>query len=66
MAMYVYTQHRGAVVQVFGRGKEKCIIYSECVYVALGFQHAMRMRHIVICSLSGFTMLATLFKKLHD
>ena len=32
-------------------GKEINITYSECVLVALGIQHAMRMRLIVICRL---------------
>ena len=36
-------------------GKEISIAYSECVLVALGIQHAMRMRLIVICRLPGST-----------
>jgi hypothetical protein len=34
-------------------GKAISITYSVCVYVALGIQHAIRMRHTVICGPSG-------------
>jgi len=32
------------------------ITYYDCVFVALGIQHAMCKRHIVICGLSGSTI----------
>ena len=32
------------------------ITYSESMCIALGTQHAMRMRHIVLCGLSGCTL----------
>ena len=42
------------------------IKYSECAFLALGIQHAMRMRHIVIRSLPHSTIfLSTLSHKRH-
>jgi hypothetical protein len=32
------------------------ITHSECVFVALGIQHALRMRPIATCGLSGLTL----------
>jgi hypothetical protein len=36
--------------------KAAIVTYSERVSVALVIQHAMRMRHTVICGLSGYTI----------
>ena len=37
-------------------GKSIRMTYSECVFMALGFQHAMGMGRIITCSLSGSTI----------
>jgi hypothetical protein len=37
-------------------GQAVTFTYSECVFVALGIQHAMRMRHTVVCDLPGSTV----------
>ena len=42
-------------VTVVALEKVMSITYSERVFVALVFQHAMRMRHIVICDLTNST-----------
>jgi len=39
------------------RGQTISIIYSECVYVALSFEHAKRMRCTIICGRSDCTVL---------
>ena len=52
-------------VTIFAAEKNT-ITYSECMFVALGIQHAMRMRHIVICGLAGTTKFFHIPPKRHD
>ena len=47
-------------------GKAMTITYCECVFVALGIQHAMRIGHIVICGLTALQSCSTLCHKRHD
>jgi hypothetical protein len=46
--------------------RESRFTYSESVYVALGIQHAKRLRHIDICGLFGTTVFWTLSHKRRD
>ena len=55
-AMYVHRNIAARSRNHCCRGKAISITYSECVSVALVIQQALRMRHIVICGLSGCTM----------
>ena len=52
-------------VTIFFREKAISIAYSENVSVALIIQRAMRMRLIVICDLSGSTVIPTLSHTQH-
>ena len=52
----VFVQTEGRPPKLCCRGETVSITYSECVFVALVFQHAKRMSHFVICCLSGSTI----------
>jgi len=60
--MYLYRRTEARYFNHSCNGKAKSIIYSECAFVALVIQLAMRMRHIVICGLPCCTKKA-LFSK---
>ena len=48
---------------IFCSGKAISIAYLKCLFVALNIHHAIRMRHIVICGLSGYFLR---YHKRHD
>ena len=47
---------------------QEVLTYSECVFVALGIQHAMHMQYVFICGLLSSTVFFffTLSHKWHD
>jgi hypothetical protein len=55
-AMYVQGNNGACSCNQCCIGKTISIAYSECAFAAIVIHHATRMRHIVICGLSGSTV----------
>jgi hypothetical protein len=52
---YTYNVHCFSDATIIAAEKQ-WLLHSLCVFVALGVQHAMCMRYIVVCGLSWFTV----------
>jgi hypothetical protein len=52
---YVQRNIEARSYNYYSRGKAISVAYSECALVALGAEHEVRMRRIVICGLSSAT-----------
>jgi hypothetical protein len=55
--MYVYCNTEVPICNKCCNGKTVSITYSECVFAALGIQHAMCMHKYFICGMSSPTVL---------
>ena len=54
--MYILHNNEARSCKYYCNGKPINTTYSKSVFVALVIQHAMRMRHIVICGLPRSTI----------
>ena len=62
---YIHRNTEGPSCNHCYSGKAISFTYSECVFVAPGAQHAMRMRHIVICGMSHSILFFHISHKRH-
>ena len=62
-AVYILQNNEARSCDLCCSGKATSITQYECVFVALGIQHAMCMRHTLICDLPRSKIFSTLSHK---